>query len=111
MVGLRPLEAPILVRIQVRQPVANPPAQYSLYILRCKDGTLYTGITTDLTRRLAEHKAGKGGAYTRARGADRFVYTETIGTRSDASKREAAVKALPRREKLRLCAKRGTHTP
>lgn len=74
-----------------------------LYILRCGDGSLYTGITTDVEARLAVHRSGKGAKYTRGRGPLELVYREECGTHSDALKRELAVKALPREEKERLC--------
>lgn len=75
---------------------------YFVYMLECIDGSLYTGITTDVARRLSEHQAGKGGHYTRAHGAKRMVYTEVHKNRSSASKREAAIKRLARQEKLKL---------
>ena len=75
---------------------------YFVYMLLCGDRTLYTGITTDIKRRLAEHKEGKGGRYTRAREISRLLYSETQPTRSAALKREAAIKKLTRREKLAL---------
>lgn len=75
---------------------------YTLYILLCDDGTLYTGITTDPRRRFLEHKAGLGGRYTRSRGVSRIVYTESCPDRSSALRRECAVKALSRAEKLRI---------
>ena len=73
-----------------------------LYILRCGDDTLYTGITTDVQRRLADHRAGKGAKYTRGRAPLELVYEESCGTHSDALRREYAVKALPRAEKEKL---------
>ena len=73
-----------------------------LYVLRCGDGTLYTGITTDVQRRLATHRAGKGAKYTRGRGPLELVYQESCGTHSDALKRELAVKAMKRAEKEQL---------
>ena len=73
---------------------------YFVYILKCKDGTLYTGITTDLARRLAEHKSGKGSKYARARKAGKIVYSEKKKNRSTASKREAEIKSWTRTEKL-----------
>ena len=79
---------------------------YSVYILLCVDGTLYAGITTDVARRFAEHKSGKGGHYTRAHKPKRMVYTEEAEDRSQASKREAAIKRLSRSEKLRLIGKK-----
>ena len=75
---------------------------YFTYILECGDGSLYTGIATDVARRLEEHKAGKGAAYTRSRGALRILLTEPFPSRSLALKREAAIKKLRRVEKLRL---------
>jgi len=75
---------------------------YFVYLLRCKDGSLYCGITTDLARRLAEHKSGKGSKYARARKAGRIVYFERKRNRSTASKREAAIKRLTRMQKLAL---------
>ena len=73
-----------------------------LYILRCGDDTLYTGITTDVQRRLADHRAGKGAKYTRGRVPLELVYEENCGTHSDALRREYAVNALPRAEKEKL---------
>lgn len=77
---------------------------YTVYILECQDGTLYTGITTDLVRRFAEHVAGKGKGsnYTRAKKVLRIVYQEKCADRSAASKREAAIKKMSRAEKLGL---------
>jgi putative endonuclease len=75
---------------------------YFVYILQCADASLYTGITTDLKRRLAEHKNGIGSHYTRSRGAVKIVYSEKRATRSLASKREAEIKRLPRAKKLVL---------
>ena len=73
-----------------------------LYILRCADGSLYTGITTDVSRRLEAHRQGKGAKYTRGRGPLTLCYQEECGTHSEALKREIAVKALTRQEKERL---------
>jgi len=75
---------------------------YFVYLLECADGSLYTGITTDVARRLAEHKAGTASHYTCARGAVRMVYTEKQKDRSSAQKREAKIKKLSRRAKLVL---------
>jgi putative endonuclease len=75
---------------------------YFVYLLGCKDGTLYTGITTDVQRRLLEHKNGIGSRYTRAHGAKRMLYTEKYKNRSLASKREAEIKKMTRVEKLAL---------
>lgn len=75
-----------------------------LYILRCGDGTLYTGITTDVEKRLEAHQSGKGAKYTRGRGPLELVYREECGSHSDALKRELAIKALKREEKQALIA-------
>lgn len=76
---------------------------WKLYILRCGDGTLYTGITTDVQSRLEVHRSGKGAKYTRGRGPLELAYCEECGTHSDALKREIAIKALTKEEKERLC--------
>ena len=71
------------------------------------DKSLYTGITTDLVRRLAEHKAGTGGHYTRAHKALKIIYSEKWPDRSSASSREAQIKKLSRSEKLKLTKNEG----
>ncbi len=76
-----------------------------LYILRCGDGSLYTGIAVDVQARLQMHRSGKGAKYTRGRGPLELVYTEVCGTHSDALRRELEVKALPAAEKRRLFEK------
>ena len=78
---------------------------WKLYILRCGDGTLYTGITTDVARRLEAHRTGKGAKYTRGRGPLELVYTETCANHSEALKRELKVKAMTREEKEALIGK------
>lgn len=76
---------------------------YYIYIVRCNDNTLYTGITTDVERRLLEHnESDKGAKYTRVRRPVTLVYTEALENRSLACKREYAIKQLKREEKLRL---------
>ena len=72
------------------------------YILRCGDGTLYTGWTNDLQRRLQAHSAGKGGKYTRARLPVELVYPEEHPTKGEAMAREWAIKQLSRAEKQAL---------
>ena len=72
------------------------------YILSCADGTLYTGWTNDLDRRLAAHNAGKGGKYTRARLPVTLVYHEEFATKEEAMSREWQIKQLSREQKLRL---------
>lgn len=76
--------------------------EWTLYILECGDGTLYTGITDDLPRRLKAHRAGKGAKYTRGRGPLTLRYRENCPDHSAALKREIAVKRLSRGEKLAL---------
>lgn len=75
---------------------------YYLYILRCGDNSLYTGITTDVARRLTAHQSGKGAKYTRGRGPLTLVYQEELPDKPSALRRELAVKALTREEKLAL---------
>ena len=78
-------------------------SEWYVYMVRASDQTLYTGITTDLDRRLAEHQSGKGGAkYFRGRDALEMVFTESKHTRRTASKREAEIKKLTRHQKLSL---------
>lgn len=72
------------------------------YILECKDGTLYTGWTTDIDRRLAVHNSGKGAKYTKSRRPVRLVYYETFETREEAMSREYIIKRMTRQEKLAL---------
>lgn len=73
-----------------------------LYILECRDGTLYTGITNNMERRLQQHNAGNAARYTRGRGPVTLRYHEACSGRSQALAREAAVKRLARSEKQRL---------
>jgi putative endonuclease len=76
---------------------------YFVYILECSDGTLYTGITTELERRIREHNDSKLGAkYTKARRPVKLIYSKEFTDRSDASKEEARIKKLAREEKLKL---------
>ncbi|WP_294966655.1 GIY-YIG nuclease family protein [Sulfurimonas sp.] len=76
---------------------------YFVYILECSDNTLYTGISTDIDRRLDEHNnSDKGAKYTKIRRPVKLVYTEEQDDRSSASKREYAIKKLKRKEKLEL---------
>lgn len=77
-----------------------------VYILRCGDGTLYTGITDDLDRRLAKHRAGEGAKYTRGRGPLELCYREEAASHSEALRREYAIKQLTRAQKLALIAKK-----
>lgn len=72
------------------------------YILKCHDGSLYTGWTTDLKRRLKEHNSGKGAKYTKSRRPVVLAYYETFDTKEEAIKREYAIKQLKRKDKLML---------
>lgn len=73
-----------------------------VYLLHCKDDTLYCGMTDDIPKRLAAHNSGKGAKYTRSRSPVALVYQETLETRSEALRREAQIKKLSRQEKLTL---------
>lgn len=77
--------------------------QWVLYILKCGDGTLYTGITDDLQHRLAAHRAGKGAKYTRGRGPLELAYLLNCENHSHALREEYRIKKLLRQEKLLLC--------
>jgi len=75
---------------------------YTLYILKCNDNSLYTGITTNLKRRLSEHKQKKGSKYVASKLPFKLVYTEKFNTRSEALKREAQIKSWKRDKKIRI---------
>ena len=75
---------------------------WSVYILRCADDTLYTGIATDVERRLALHAAGKAAKYTKGRSPLQLIYREQYPTKGEALKRELAIKAMRRLDKLKL---------
>lgn len=75
---------------------------YTLYLIRCSDDSLYTGIAKDLEKRLAVHKNGKGSVYVRARLPFSLVYTEKHKDRSRATKREMEIKKMTRQEKEKL---------
>ena len=75
---------------------------YYVYLIQCEGGSIYTGITTDLERRFKEHSDKAGGHYTRAHKVEKILYTEEYSTRSEALKREAEIKKLRRKEKLKL---------
>lgn len=78
---------------------------WALYILKCNDDSLYTGITNNIEKRIADHEAGNGAKYTRGRGPFELVYQEKCLDRSDASKREFEIKKLSRSEKENLLKK------
>ena len=81
---------------------------WCLYILRCADGSLYTGITRDLDRRLHQHNTGRGARYTRGRGPVVLAYRESFADRSEASKREYAIKRMSRLQKQVLIEAEGS---
>ena len=85
--------------------------RWTVYMLKCIDGSLYTGITTDLTRRIKAHQEGKGARYTHGRGPFQLVYQEYHENRADASKREMAIKSLSRTQKLVLITARAEDHP
>src|SRR4051794_15794869 len=86
-----------------RRPKAKRPAEvWFVYILRCRDGSLYTGITKDLSRRCKQHNAGVASRYTRCRLPTRLAFEEAQASQSAALKREAAIKAMTRPGKLAL---------
>jgi predicted GIY-YIG superfamily endonuclease len=84
-------------------PAARP---WYVYVLRCADGSLYAGATTDLGRRHARHEAGTASRYTRSRRPTRLVYWEAHPDRGATLRREAAIKALPRADRLILIRRR-----
>jgi len=75
-----------------------------LYLLRCRNGDVYTGITTDLERRLREHQSGEGGRFTRAMRPVELIYREACATEGSAKRREAQIKTWSRSKKLALIA-------
>ncbi|MGI5918049.1 MAG: GIY-YIG nuclease family protein [Christensenellales bacterium] len=77
---------------------------YWVYMLECADGSLYTGWTKEIGKRLAQHNAGKGSKYVRSRLPARLVYTESLVSKSEAMRRECTLKKLTRAEKIALIA-------
>jgi predicted GIY-YIG superfamily endonuclease len=96
--------------VRMLQRMAGDPRQqartWSVYMLRCRDGTYYTGIAKDVQVRLRKHQAGKGAAYTRTRLPVELLYEENGLTRSEALVWEARIKAMPRAKKGRLAPKK-----
>ena len=78
-----------------------------VYMLRCRDGSLYTGVTTDVNRRFAQHLDGTGARYTRSHPPEAVVYREELPDKPAALRREAAIKRLRREAKLRLIDRAG----
>lgn len=81
---------------------SKPSAALVLYILQCKDDTLYTGITNNLEQRIAKHETGQGAKYTRGRGPFKILYTQEFPNRSAASSREYEIKRLSKLQKKML---------
>jgi predicted GIY-YIG superfamily endonuclease len=88
-----------VLRLKKRKLKKKPASGWYLYIIQCSDGTLYTGITNDLDRRLDRHNRGTASRYTRSRRPVRLLHQERCRTKSSALKKEYAVKALSRQEK------------
>ncbi len=84
--------------------MASEAREWAVYILRCKDGSLYTGVTNNMDKRLQAHNDGKGAKYTKARRPVVLVYEEEANDRSNAQIREAQIKKLSRTEKIDLVA-------
>ncbi len=80
-------------------------AKWIVYMLRCSDQSLYTGITTDLDARLEKHNAGKASKCTRARLPVKMVWSEKVGSESEAKKREAEIKKMTKKEKEQIVKK------
>jgi putative endonuclease len=76
--------------------------RWFVYILRCGNGDLYTGVTTDVSRRLGEHQSGIGGRFTRANRPIELIYQEPLETEHEAKRREAQIKGWTRAKKLKL---------
>jgi len=82
----------------IKQTTEQSPVWF-IYLIRCHNGNLYTGISTDVARRFSEHQAGKGAKYLRGKGPLQLVYQRKIGSHSEALKAEISVKKLPRQAK------------
>jgi putative endonuclease len=79
--------------------------KWFVYIVECSDGTLYTGSTNDLTKRIETHNKGKGAKYTKMRRPVKVVFSKEVDSKSEAFKEEYKIKQLKRLEKLKLCNK------
>ena len=82
---------------------------FFVYMLKCKDGSFYTGITNNLKKRLGNHRNGTGSKYVRSRLPFELVYSEEVQNKSQALKRELKIKALSRKEKINLISKNEMH--
>ena len=85
-----------------REVGADPDGDHYVYVLECADGSLYTGYTTEVERRVAEHNAGEGAKYTRGRTPVELVHVESFDSKSAAMSREYEIKQFSRREKAEL---------
>lgn len=93
--------------MDVREPEENIESSTNfVYILQCSDGTLYTGWTNDIGKRIRAHNSGKGAKYTRGRGPVKLVYLETFSTKEEAMKREWAIKHMKKERKMELIRER-----
>jgi len=104
---MKPRYRSMLRKMEAREiqiPARATAATWSLYILRCRDGSFYTGVTTDIDRRFREHEEGRASRFTRTRRPVVLVYQEKCGSRSQALLRECAVKSMDRRGKGDLVA-------
>lgn len=102
---MKPKYRRMLHGMKVKEEISPAPAPaplWSLYILECRDGSLYTGVTNDIDRRFLAHQGGKASRYTRTRRPVALVYREECGSRSQALSRECAVKSLSRPHKNEL---------
>lgn len=95
-----------MIQLLKDKPAEGQTPEWSVYIVRCCDDSLYTGIAKDVEERVKKHNSGKGAAYTRARGPVSLLYRENGLTRSEALVREAAIKRLPRDKKETLARSR-----
>src|SRR5947199_10668933 len=89
-----------------RKATAKPSEEWFVYMVRCADGSLYTGIAKDVTRRCQQHNAGTASRYTRSRLPVELLYHEAHPSQSSALRREAAIKAMDRRGKLTMLRQR-----
>ena len=97
----------MVLRMQAKEKKAGQRKQkspWSLYILRCNDGSFYTGVTNNVERRFKMHNAGRASKYTRSRRPVEILYQEACGTRTQALVRECFIKAYPRQKKEKLIA-------
>lgn len=102
--------APVTSSDHSTESAASAALRWWIYVVECADGTLYTGIARELTRRLAAHNDGTAAKYTRPRRPVTLRYSESLPTRGEALRREAAIKRLSRAAKLALIASRPATT-